>query len=79
MSSGSAKHLGGIIVANRGTAVQITVTNALPPTHIIPVDRTLTGAEVGQPENRATIHLHGNGMDAPPLSLVAPLCQIGGA
>ena len=59
VSSGSAKHLGGIIVANRGTAVQITVTNALPPTHIIPVDRTLTGAEVGQPENRATIHLHG--------------------
>lgn len=57
--SGSNKHLGGIIVAGRGTPVQITATNALPPTHIIPVDKTIMGAEPGQAENRATIHLHG--------------------
>ena len=59
IASGLNKHLGGIIVANRGTAVQITATNSLPSSHIIPVDRTIPGAEVGQPENRATIHLHG--------------------
>jgi spore coat protein A len=59
IASGSNKHLGGIIVANRGTPVQITATNALPPNHIIPVDHTIPGAELGQAENRATIHLHG--------------------
>ena len=59
VASGANRHLGGIIVANRGTAVQITATNALPPTHIIPVDHKIPGAEVGQAENRATIHLHG--------------------
>ncbi|MFZ4649532.1 MAG: multicopper oxidase family protein [Rubrivivax sp.] len=59
MAYGANKHLGGIIVANRGTPVQFTATNALPSTHIIPVDKTIMGAEPGQPENRATIHLHG--------------------
>jgi len=59
IASGSNKHLGGIIVANRGTAVQITATNALPPSHIIPVDNTIMGAELAQPKNKATIHLHG--------------------
>lgn len=59
--SGSNRHLGGIIVANRGTPVQITATNALPPNHIIPVDRTIMGAGGPplEPDNRATIHLHG--------------------
>jgi FtsP/CotA-like multicopper oxidase with cupredoxin domain len=57
--TGASGHLGGIIVANRGTPVQITATNALPASHILPVDQTIMGAEAGQPENRATIHLHG--------------------
>ncbi|WP_063902111.1 multicopper oxidase family protein [Burkholderia ubonensis] len=55
----SAKHLGGVIVAARGTPVQITATNQLPPNHIIPVDTTISGDEPSQPQNRATIHLHG--------------------
>jgi spore coat protein A len=32
------RHLGGIIVAQRGVPIQITFTNALPPKHILPVD-----------------------------------------
>lgn len=59
VAAGSNKHLGGIIVARRATPVQITATNSLPPTHILPIDKTIAGAETGQPENRATIHLHG--------------------
>jgi TAT (twin-arginine translocation) pathway signal sequence len=35
------KHLGGIIVAQKGTPIQLTFTNNLPPTHIIPVDTSL--------------------------------------
>ena len=30
------RHLGGIIVAQRGVPIQITFTNALPPKHILP-------------------------------------------
>ena len=60
IAAGSNRHLGGIIVASRGTPVQITATNALPPTHILPVDATIMGAPAaGQPANKATIHLHG--------------------
>jgi spore coat protein A, manganese oxidase len=50
-------HLGGVIVAQKGVPVQITFRNNLPPTHIIPVDTTLEGAEGAQ--NRASVHLHG--------------------
>jgi spore coat protein A len=52
------RHLGGIIVARRGTPVQITFRNNLPPTHIIPVDETVMGV-MGNQNNRANIHLHG--------------------
>jgi len=55
--SGGPKHLGGIIVAQRGTPVQITFRNDLPATHIIPVDLTIPGAT--QAQNRAAIHIHG--------------------
>ena len=72
--NGLNKHLGGIIVANRGTAVQITATNELPSTHILPVDRTIPGAELA--DNRATIHLHGGlvpwNSDGGPHSWFAP-------
>jgi spore coat protein A len=51
------KHLGGIIAVEKGTPVQITFQNNLPPSHIIPVDTTIMGAE--GPQNRATTHLHG--------------------
>jgi spore coat protein A len=51
------RHLGGIIVAKRGTPVQITFTNSLTGTHPIPIDQTIMGADEG--ENRACTHLHG--------------------
>jgi len=51
------KHLGGIIVTERGQPVQITFVNNLPPHHILPVDTTLMGAD--GPQNRTSTHLHG--------------------
>jgi hypothetical protein len=50
-------HLGGVIVAQKGIPIQITFRNNLPPTHIIPVDTTLPGANLAK--NRAVVHLHG--------------------
>jgi spore coat protein A, manganese oxidase len=52
------KHLGGIIVAQRGVPIQITFTNKLPAKHILPVDTTLLDAN--QPyQNATTTHVHG--------------------
>ena len=51
------RHLGGVIVARRGTASRIRVTNSLPARHIIPVDTTIEGAN--QAQNRIAVHLHG--------------------
>lgn len=50
-------HLGGIIVAQRGKAIQLTFNNKLPAKHIIPVDTSIMGADGAQ--NRAAVHLHG--------------------
>ncbi len=54
------KHLGGIIVAQRGTPVQITVNNKLPDTPILPVDvsANFPDAAAGR-VNSASMHLHG--------------------
>lgn len=52
------KHLGGIIVAERGIPIQITFQNNLPNKHILPVDPTIMGV-AGFQENRTTVHLHG--------------------
>lgn len=51
------RHLGGIIVVNRGTPIQITFTNMLSGDHPIPIDQTIMGANLGQ--NRISTHLHG--------------------
>ncbi|GFO66646.1 hypothetical protein GMLC_02250 [Geomonas limicola] len=51
------KHLGGIIIAARGTASRLRFTNKLPSTHIIPLDTTVPGA-IQRPDRTAT-HLHG--------------------
>ncbi len=51
------RHLGGIIVAEKGRPIQITFQNELPPQAIIPIDTTLPGANQGP--NRIAIHLHG--------------------
>ncbi len=56
------KHIGGIIATKRDVPVQITMRNNLPPTHILPVDRTIMGASgVGAEggDNRIATHLHG--------------------
>ena len=58
------KYLGGAIVATRGTPVLLTVTNLVPPKHILPVDPTImagpNGLMVGDlPTNRIATHLHG--------------------
>ncbi len=51
------RHLGGIIVVQKGVPIQITFQNALPPVHPIPVDTTIPGAN--QAQNRTAVHLHG--------------------
>jgi spore coat protein A, manganese oxidase len=50
-------HLGGVIVAQKGVPIQVTFRNNLPPTHIIPVDTSIEGANPAR--NRASVHLHG--------------------
>src|SRR4051812_16695732 len=51
------KHLGGIIVGQRDSPIQLTFNNNLPSNHIIPVDTSIDGAELAQ--NRVSTHLHG--------------------
>jgi spore coat protein A len=51
------KHLGGIIVAQKGVPIQLTFNNNLPGAHIIPVDTSIEGANLAQ--NRTAVHLHG--------------------
>lgn len=58
------KYLAGIIVAEQGTPVLLSVTNLLPNRHILPVDPTLmagpNGLMVGDhPVNRIVTRLHG--------------------
>ncbi len=54
---GLHRYLGGVIVAKEGRPVKITLTNNLPVTHILPLDTTILGANLGA--NRTCIHLHG--------------------
>lgn len=51
------RHLGGIIIAQKGTPVQITFQNNLTGPHPLMVDSTVMGAELG--ENRISTHFHG--------------------
>ena len=53
------KYLGGVIAAKRNRPVRIQYLNLLPNKHILPVDKTIMGAEPGQHENRTVPHLHG--------------------
>jgi spore coat protein A len=62
------KYLAGVIVAKRGTPTMITMTNRIPPRHILPVDPTISAGmsmngktlTVGDlPLNRIATHLHG--------------------
>lgn len=56
-AAANQRHLGGVIIAARGTASRLRFTNTLPQRHIIPVDTTLPGAN--QAQNRVAVHLHG--------------------
>jgi spore coat protein A len=40
----SPRHLGGIVVAQKGVPLQFTFRNTLPPVHPLPVDTTIPGA-----------------------------------
>ena len=53
------RHLGGIIVAQRGVPIQITFTNKLPPKHILPVDTSANFPDAQKRQNATTTHLHG--------------------
>jgi len=66
VGSATPKHLGGIIVAQKGVPIQITFQNKLtsnglsggtPLKSIIPVDTTIPGAN--QAQNRIAVHNHG--------------------
>ena len=55
---GNFKHLGGVIVAQRNTPLQITFNNKLPGLSIIPNDASLPQPSAQRPD-RVCIHLHG--------------------
>lgn len=69
-----ARHLGGIVVAQRGTPIQITFRNNLPRVHPLPVDTSIMGADLVP--NRTAVHLHGGFVpwisDGGPFSWFAP-------
>ncbi len=80
------KYLGGAIVAKRGTPVLLTVTNLMPPKHILPVDPTVMAGPNGLmtgdlPTNRIATHLHGGFSpwfsDGTPLQWFTPLGKHG--
>jgi spore coat protein A, manganese oxidase len=68
-------------VAQRGKPVVIRMTNNLPPTHILPVDTTIMGAEPGVPVNRMCVHLHGGLVpwtsDGGPFAWYTPTGEVG--
>jgi spore coat protein A len=53
------RHLGGIIVAQRGVPIQLTFTNTLPPKHILPVDTSANFTNAQKRQNATTTHAHG--------------------
>jgi spore coat protein A len=74
-------YLGPVVVAQRGKPVVIRMTNNLPPTHILPIDTSIMGAEPGVPVNRLCVHLHGGLVpwtsDGGPFSWYSPTGVVG--
>jgi spore coat protein A, manganese oxidase len=75
------RHLGGIIIAQKGTPIQLTVTNTLPNQHILPVDTTALFSDAaskfgGTGVNAISTHLHGGFVpwisDGGPMSWFTP-------
>jgi spore coat protein A, manganese oxidase len=56
---GSARYLGGVIVAKRNRPVKLKLINRLPSSHILPVDPTVVTAEGGGRVDRVAVHIHG--------------------
>jgi len=52
-------HLGGLIVAQRGTASRLRFTNKLPEDPIIPVDASNFFPDAASHKNKIATHLHG--------------------
>jgi spore coat protein A len=50
---------GPTINATRGQGFWVDWVNALPARHFLPIDHSIHGAEVGVPEVRAVVHVHG--------------------
>jgi spore coat protein A, manganese oxidase len=80
--SGAHRHLGGLIVAEKGTPVRINFTNNLPAAHILPFDPTVPMTD-SQRQDRAAIHLHGGlvpwASDGGPFHWIANSANVGGA
>ncbi len=75
------RHLGGIIVAQRGAPIQLTFTNTLPSKHILPVDTSANFPDAQQRQNATATHLHGGLVpwisDGGPFSWFTPDGQYG--
>jgi spore coat protein A len=50
---------GPTIEVTRGQPATFLWQNNLPPTHFLPIDHKLHGADMGAPEVRTVVHLHG--------------------
>ncbi len=70
------KHLGGIIVAQKGVPIQLNFTNNMPSTHILPVDISANFPDAAAAKNNLSVHLHGGHVpwisDGGPLSNFGP-------
>jgi spore coat protein A len=53
------RHLGGIIVAQKGVPIQLTFTNHLPNKAIIPIDESSFFPDAASTKNKTAVHLHG--------------------
>lgn len=75
------RHLGGIIVAQRGAPIQLTFTNTLPPKHILPVDTSANFTDAQHHQNAVVTHLHGGFVpwisDGGPMAWFTPDGQYG--
>jgi spore coat protein A len=84
------RHLGGIIVAQKGVPIQLTVTNSLPAAHPLPVDVSIPaiggfadalGRFGGSGHNAISQHLHGGFVpwvsDGGPMAWITPNGNVG--
>ncbi len=73
------RHLGGIIVAQKGVPIQLTVTNNIPEPHILPVDVSANFPDAAHPHGSSTLSVHLHGGHVPWISDGGPLSDFGPA